>query len=273
MIKKKAVQVTKHIICIILCLIVIMPFYMVLINSFKPKAEAAKMTLALPTEWHFETYLEVIDDGNLIQGFLNSLTYAGIATVVGVLGCAMAAFVMARNRTKINSFLYYFIICGLFFPVNYVTLVRVLQTFQLANTKPGIIIAFISSMIPFCVFTIRNFVSSIPVELDEAAVIDGCGPLTLFFRVIAPLMKPTLVTCFILQFMGIWSDFMTPLYLSNSSKLYPMTMAVYQFFGKNKNAWNAVFADIILTCIPVVIVYLIGQKYIVGGMTTGGVKE
>lgn len=271
--QKRIGSVCKHVVCIALSLIVIMPFYMVLINSFKPKMEAAKMSLALPTEWHFETYLEVIKDANLIEGFLNSLTYAGISTVVGVIGSAMAAFVMARNKTKFNNFMYYFVICGLFFPVNYVTLVKVLQMFNMMNTRTGIIIAFTSSMIPFCIFTIRNFVSSIPVELDEAAVIDGCGPVRMFFKVVAPLMKPTLVTCFILQFMGVWSNFMTPLYLSSSSKLYPMTMTVYQFFGKNKNWWHYVFADIVLTCIPVIIVYMIGQKYIVGGMTSGGVKE
>lgn len=120
---------------------------------------------------------------------------------------------------------------------------------------------------------LRNFVISIPVELDEAAVIDGAGPLSLFFKIIMPLMKPTLVTCFILQFMTVWSDFLTPLYLSSKSKLFPMTMAVYQFFGKNKSYWNYIFADIVLTCIPVIIVYMIGQKYIVGGMTSGAVKE
>ena len=95
----------------------------------------------------------------------------------------------------------------------------------------------------------------------------------LFFKVIMPLLKPTMVTCFILQFMGVWSDFLTPLYLSSKSKMFPMTMAVYQFFGKNKSYWNYIFADIVLTCIPVVIVYMIGQKYIVGGMTSGAVKE
>lgn len=82
-----------------------------------------------------------------------------------------------------------------------------------------------------------------------------------------------MVTCFILQFMTVWSDFLTPLYLSSKSRLFPMTMAVYQFFGKNKSYWNYIFADIVLTCIPVIIVYMIGQKYIVGGMTSGAVKE
>ena len=117
--KKTVSNVLKHLVCISLCIVVILPFYMVFINSLKPKAEAARMSLALPTEWHFETYLEVIEEANLVQGFFNSLTYAGISTTIGVLGCAMAAFVMARNKTKINNFLYYFVICGLFFPIIY----------------------------------------------------------------------------------------------------------------------------------------------------------
>lgn len=265
--------VVKHIICIFLCLLIIMPFYMILINSFKSKSESARMSLSLPTVWHFDTYLHVIRDANLVESFFNSLLYSTVSTVIGVIACAMAAFVISRNKTKLNQFFYYFIISGLFFPVNYVTLVKILRIFQLVDTKTGIIVAFTSSMIPFCIFTIRNFVSSIPMELDEAALIDGCGPVRMFFSIIAPLMKPTLATCFILQFMGVWTNFMTPLYLSSKGDLFPMTMTVYQFFGKNKSMWNYVFADLVLTCIPVIIVYLVGQKYIMGGMTAGGVKE
>ena len=230
-----------------------------------------------PEQPLFNVGLTCIDDlvntNDPRQGFSNSLLYALVATTLGVVLCAMAAFVMCRKRTRLNVFLYYFVLCGLFFPVNYVTLVRVLSTLHLNDTRQGIIMVFTSAMIPFCVFTIRNFVVSVPVELDEAAVIDGAGPISLFFKIIMPLLKPTMVTCFILQFMGVWSDFLTPLYLSSKSKMFPMTMAVYQFFGKNKSYWNYIFADIVLTCIPVVIVYMIGQKYIVGGMTSGAVKE
>lgn len=271
--RKIIVSIVKHALCIILGLMVVLPLYMVLINSFKTKGEAARMSLKLPTEWVFSNYTDVIEKAKLVQGFSNSLIYALVATGIGVIICAMAAFIMCRKRTKLNNFLYFFVLCGLFFPINYVTLVRVLQSFHLTNTRTGIIVTFLSAMIPFCVFTIRNFVLSVPVEMDEAAVIDGIGPVGLFFKIIMPLLKPTLVTCFILQFMGVWSDFLTPLYLSSTSKLFPMTMAVYQFFGRNTNNWQYIFADIVMTCIPVIIVYMIGQKYIVGGLTSGAVKE
>lgn len=271
--KQRVFNILKYIFCIICCLVVLVPIAIAVINSFKDKAGAARMELSLPKVWHFENYTEVIEKGNLVQGFLNSLLYAFASTGIGVLCCSMAAFVLGRRKTKTNNFLFYFILCGLFLPVNYVTLVKVLTSLHLINTKPGIILTLLGSMIPFCIFVIRNFVSSIPLEMDEAAVVDGAGPVSLFFRIVMPMMKPVLSTCFILQFMGIWSDFLTPLYLSNSSKLYPMTMAVYQFFGRSKNYWNLIFADIILTIIPVLIVYIIGQKQIIGGMTSGAVKE
>lgn len=267
---KKALQ---QMVCFGLSIIVIAPFYLVLVNSFKTKSEAARLNLSLPTEWIFSNYIEVIEKGKLLRGFTNSIAYASVSTTVGVLICAMAAFVLARNKTAINSFIYYFILCGMFFPVNFVTLLKVFQWFGIDNTRGGIIIKFTAAMIPFCVFTIRNFVLSVPIEMDEAAIIDGASSGDLFFKIIMPLMKPVMVTCFILQFMGVWSDFLTPLYLSGSSKLFPMTLAVYQFFGKNSSYWNYIFADIILTCIPVIVVYMLGQRYIVSGMTSGAVKS
>ncbi len=271
--RKLLQRIGKQIVCLVLSAIVIAPFYLVLVNSFKTKSEAARMSLALPARWMFANYIEVIEKGRLLQGFFNSMIYALTSAALGVGLCAMAAFVLDRRPTRWNRFLYYFVICGLFFPVNYVTLVRVFQVLRLTDTRKGIILTFMSAMVPFCVFTIKSFVRSVPTEMDEAAVVDGAGPVSLFFLVIAPLLRPVLVTCFILQFMGVWSDFLTPLYLSGKSRLFPMTMAVYQFFGKNTSHWNYIFADIVLTCMPVVIVYLLGQKYIVSGMTQGAVKE
>ena len=272
MTRRKVITVLKQLLCIFLSLIVIAPLYLVVVNSFKTKNEAARMNMSLPREWVFSNYADVIQKADLVTGFLNSLLYALAATTAGVVLCAMASYVLSRRRTKLNNFIYYFFICGLFFPVNYVTLVRVFHWLNLTNTRLGIILVFTSAMIPFCVFTIYSFVESVPKELDEAAVIDGAGPVRMFFQVIFPLLKPTLFTCFILQFMGVWNDFLTPLYLSSKSKLFPMTMSVYQFFGRNSSSWNYVFADIVLTVLPVIVVYSIGQRYIIGGVTSGAVK-
>ena len=270
--KRRVEMILKQALCLFLSLLVLAPMYLVVVNSFKTKNESARMNLSLPKEWLFSNYVDVFQKANLLGGFLNSMLYALVSTTVGVLLCSMAAYVLSRKRTKLNNFIYYFMICGLFFPVNYVTLVRVFHWMNLTNTRIGIILVFTSAMIPFCIFTIYSFVETIPRELDEAATIDGARPTGLFFRVILPLLKPTLMTCFILQFMGVWNDFLTPLYLSSKSKLFPMTMSVYQFFGRNGSYWNYVFADIVLTIIPVIAVYAIGQRYIIGGVTAGAVK-
>lgn len=270
--KIKPSSIIKQIVCILLTLIVLVPCYMVVINSFKTRSESARMNLRFPDVWQFSNYLDVIQKANLLKGLLNSLLYAGVATFLGVMLCAMASFVLSRNRTKINNFIYYFIICGLFFPVNYVTLVRVFQWFHLTNTRLGIVVVYTAMMIPFCVFTIYSFVETVPKSMDEAAILDGASPLQMFFMVAAPMMKPTLVTCFILEFMGVWNDFMTPLYLSTKSNLFPVTMSVYQFFGRNTSYWNMIFADIVMTVIPVLIIYAVGQKYLVSGTNAGAVK-
>jgi len=147
-----------------------------------------------------------------------------------------------------------------------------MQVTHLINTKIGVIILYAALQVPFSVFLIYGFVDTIPRELDEAAIIDGCRPPQLFLLVILPLLKPVLVTAGILNFLNIWNDFMIPLYYLNSSANWPMTLAVYNFFGQYQSSWNLVSADILLTIIPVVVIYLLGQRFIIAGMTSGSVK-
>ena len=147
-----------------------------------------------------------------------------------------------------------------------------MQATQLINTRQGMVILYSAMNIPLSVFLIYGFIETIPRELDEAAIIDGCGPARLFFLIILPLLTPVLVTAAILSFLNVWNDFLFPLYYLNSSSNWPMTLAVYNFFGQYQQNWNLVSADIILTILPVVIVYLAGQRFILSGLTSGAVK-
>ena len=149
---------------------------------------------------------------------------------------------------------------------------KVMQMFHLVNSRFGIILLYAAINIPLSLFLSYGFIGTIPREIDEAAVIDGCRPHQLFIRVILPLLKPILSTLFVLNFMAVWNDFTMPLYFLNNSGKWPMTLAVYNFFGAFENAWNLVSADIILTLIPVLIVFILVQKYIVGGISSGSVK-
>ena len=156
--------------------------------------------------------------------------------------------------------------------MNYVSLMKVMQLTMLNNTQIGICLLYAAMQIPFTIFLMYGFIGTVPRELDEAGIIDGCSPLSLFFRIVFPLLKPIIVTTIVLTFMNTWNEFITPLYYLSNSDLWPMTLAVYNFFGQFDTSWNLVCADIVLTSLPVVIIYLVGQKYIISGMTTGAVK-
>jgi len=261
-----------HAVSIVASLIAIIPVYLVGVNALKSASQASSMGVEFPTELHLENFATVIDQGKLIDSFFNSMLYAGGAATLATFFAAVAAFTLSRNRTRLNRALYFFLIMGIALPVNFFTLTKILQITHLINTKPGIIILYATLQIPFAVFLIYGFIQSIPRELDEAATIDGCGPIQLFFRIIAPLLTPVLVTTFILSFLNTWNDFTMPLYYLNSTSNWPMTLAVYNFFGQFKQSWNLVSADILLTIIPVIVIYLAGQRFILSGMTSGAVK-
>jgi raffinose/stachyose/melibiose transport system permease protein len=214
----------------------------------------------------------VISTGKLATSFFNSLVYATGSTLIGTLLAAMAAFVLSRDRSRLNRFLYFFIILGIALPANYFTLTKVMQVTTLINTRAGMILLYAAGQIPFAVFLIYGFLETVPRELDEAAVIDGCGPLQLFFRIIIPLLTPVLVTVAVLSFLGAWNNFIMPLYYLNNTANWPMTLSVYNFFGQYQQSWNLVSADILMTVLPVILVYLAAQRYILSGMTAGAIK-
>lgn len=265
-------HVLANVITTAVSLIVVIPVVVLLLNSFKTQGESNSMSLSLPKNWVTENYATVIEQGKLISSFFNGLLYAMCSVMIIVVFVSAAAYVISRNRKGINNFLYYFIISGIAIPINNVALMKVMQMFHLVNSRFGIILLYAAINIPLSLFLSYGFIGTIPREIDEAAVIDGCRPHQLFIRVILPLLKPILSTLFVLNFMAVWNDFTMPLYFLNNSGKWPMTLAVYNFFGAFENAWNLVSADIILTLIPVLIVFILGQKYIVGGISSGSVK-
>ena len=270
--KKKAVNILKNILAWVISLIMLIPLALIVVNAFKGDSEAMSLTLSLPKTWVFSNFTTVIEKGKLVRSFLNSFLYAGSATVIAVVLGAMAAYVFSRRRDRVNNSVYMYMVLGIVIPINYVALMKVMQVTQLNNSVPGLILLYVATQLPFTVFLIYGFVSKVPVDLDEAAVIDGCGPFRLFFNIILPMLKSSIVTAAVLCFLNTWNEFVMPLYFLNSSEKWPMTLAVYNFFGQYSKSWNLICADILLTCLPVIIMYLVCQKYIVGGQTAGAVK-
>jgi len=265
-------RLSAHSAAMLVSLIMVIPVYLIVTNAFKSAAQASSMGMDLPAALNLENFSTVIDKGKLATSFLNSVLYATSSTILATLFAAMAAYVLSRNPTRLNRFVYFFLIMGIALPINFFTLTKIMQITHLINTKGGIIILYAATQIPFSVFLMYGFIDSVPRELDEAAIIDGCGPVQLFVRIILPLLTPVLVTTGLLNFLGVWNDFLLPLYYLNNSANWPMTLAVYNFFGQYQQSWNLVSADILLTILPVIVLYLVGQRFILSGLTTGAVK-
>ena len=264
--------IVRNLLAWAIAMLVIVPMALIVINAFKPDGEALSMSMKLPSHWVISNFNTVIEKGKLGRSFINSLTYAGLATVITVLLGSMAAYVFSRRRNGGFAALYMYVILGMVIPVNYVALMKIMQVTRLNNTQLGIILLYVAMQTPFTVFLIYGFVSKLPVELDEAAVLDGCGSCRLYFNIIFILLKPALVTAIVLCFLNTWNEFIMPLYFLNSSEKWPMTLAIYNFFGQFQTSWNLICADVLLTCLPVIILYVACQRYIVGGQTAGAVK-
>jgi raffinose/stachyose/melibiose transport system permease protein len=270
--KKIAKSIFLNILAWLLSLIVLVPFLVIIINSLKTSGEATVLTLTLPRKLMFENYLIVFEQGKLGTSYLNSIFHSVASTLLLVVLVAFAAFVLSRSQTKLNKFIYFFLILGITLPLNYIPLMTVMKTLGLINTHLGMILLYTGMGIPISLFIACAFVGTIPRDMDEAAVIDGCNAYSLFFRVIVPLLIPVLVTVFVLNFMAVWNEFTAPLYFLNSVDKWPVTLAVFNFFGQYSASWNLVSANIVLTSIPVLIVFFLGQRFIVGGLTSGAVK-
>jgi raffinose/stachyose/melibiose transport system permease protein len=262
----------NHIVAGITGFIVCVPIYLVFVNSLKTRPEASSMGVGLPAIPQWDNYATVIEEGKLAGAFFNSLLYSIGATAICVTLAAMAAYVLARHRSRTHRILYLVLIMGIAMPTNFVTLMQVMQWTNLINTQLGIMLLYAAMQIPFSVFLIYAFMGRLPRELDEAALMDGCTPLRAFFRVIFPLLTPVLVTLSVLSILNIWNEFLMPLYFLNSSSAWPMTLAVYNFFGQFQSDWSLVSADVVLTIVPVIVIYIVAQRWILSGMGAGAVK-
>jgi raffinose/stachyose/melibiose transport system permease protein len=253
-------------------ILVVVPFLMMVLGSFKDAREAAEMSIALPSVWHFENYAQVFARANILRAMRNSIVITFLSVAVTVLAASTAAFYFGRvggRRARVISNLFYL---GLIAPPAIVTSIKLLQFLGISGTYLGVILVFSAMNIPFAVFLIAGLVKTIPRELDEAAVIDGCSPAGLFFRVVFPLLAPVVATASIVVFMAVWNSFMIPLYFLNQSTKWTMPLTVYGFFGQFLSDWHLVFTDLLLTAAPVNVVYAVAQKYIIEGIATGAVK-
>ena len=242
---KKYGDIFRSALGLILSLFMLVPFIMIVLNSFKTKKESAELGLRFPKQWNFLENYSVVMSSGILHAFRNSCFVTCLSVLLIILVSAIAAFVLQRRGTKLSKKLITFF---------------------------GAAAVLTAANIPLGIFLYIGALKSISRDIDEAAILDGCDSLSLFFFVIFPLLKPMTVTLFILTFMNIWNDFGTTIYFLNTSENYTLPLTIYNFFSTHSSDWNLVFTDVVLVSLPIVILYFSAQKQIMSGMTSGAVK-
>ena len=270
--KEKTLNKILEIILWVIAIAWLIPFVLVILCSLKERTEAGLFQLSFPATWLWENYKVVWEEGDILKGFLNSILISVPTVLITVLTSAMMSFWLARVKNKISKVIYVFVILGLTLPLTIVTTFVLLKDIGLLNTHLGVILVEASMQIPLTTFIMVGFMEGIPKELDEAAVIDGCGPHRMFWQIILPLLKPVIATTLILVLLNSWNDSQIPLYFLTDNSKWTMPLNIFKFSKFRYKEWNYIFGSVFLSTLPVLIAYLFGQKYIIDGMTAGSVK-
>ncbi|HEV7812131.1 MAG TPA: carbohydrate ABC transporter permease [Leifsonia sp.] len=252
----------------------LVPFIFVLLQAAKSPAEASNLAFSWPTQWQFfQNFWDTLNsnDGVIWRAILNStaLTVGSVVLMVAI--SAMAGYVLARKRSKWGPVVNFFVLAGLIVPPAVVPTIWVLQGLKLFGTMPGMILIETTFGLSFCILLFRAFVGNIPRELDEAAVLDGAGPVRLFLRVVLPLLRPVIVTVVVVQGVFVFNDFAGPLYFLPGDQV-TVQLALFTFSGQNLSFYNLLFMAIFLVTIPPLIAYIFFNRQIVSGITSGAVK-
>jgi raffinose/stachyose/melibiose transport system permease protein len=257
---------------VIYCLACLFPFLWSLMSSVKASDKILVYPFAPPTAWKWENYREAWVTANFALYFKNTALYSILATGTLVIITPMAAYVIARVKQSNILLLYYTL--GIMVPVHTILLPSYIfvRQLHLTNTRLSIILVYIAFNISMSVFILVGFMKSLPRELEEAAIIDGCSRTRTFFSIIFPLSKPGLATIGTLAFLNNWNDYLVPLIFLTSSKLKVITLGVQELKGIFVEDLGLITAGVVLSFVPVVVVYIIFQEQVIKGMTAGAVK-
>ena len=273
--RKKRTRLIGDIVGVVLTVVIfLIPFYFMFVQSIKSKKEANRLSIAWPKELHFENYLEVIKHGNyqLVTAFKNSAILT-LFTVLGLLVTgAMAGYVIQRRKGKLMTGIQSVIMLGLMIPASILPTIHMLQSMHIYKTMFSMVMIEIVLQTPFTIMLYRGFMASIPVDLEEAASIDGCTRWQIFTKVIFPLLKPIQATIIILVGVQTFNDFTNPLYFLPGAANTTVQLTLYNYKGQLGNSYNLLFADIIIITVPMLILFLFFNKRIVAGMVAGAVK-
>jgi raffinose/stachyose/melibiose transport system permease protein len=269
-------RIIRPIIIVVLIIVVIgIPLWLALITSAKSQGDSQLPDLSLPKTWHlFANYAQAFTEGNIPFALFGSLLVM-VPSVIGVLLFgSLAAWILARRGSRASAILYTLAISGIILPPAVVTMVLLLRELGLASTPQGTIFVYMGLYMSIVIFFITGFVRTIPIELEEAARLDGARPLRIFFTIIFPLLRPVIATATILVCLYIWNDVFYSFFVLGGGTFTTLPLNLYSVASSNlyENNWNLIFAYVVMMSLPLLVVFILAQRRIISGITGGAVK-
>ncbi len=260
---------------VVITIVFVVPFIFIFLTAAKPRAEAALFEFSWPSKFQLlENLRDVIafGDNRMLLALWNStLLTVGSVTLI-VLLSALVAFVMQRRADRTASVASTIMLAGLIIPPAVVPTIFLLQWIHLYKTLLGLIMVEVAFTMPFATLIFRAFMANIPRELDEAAIMDGASPGRVFFSIILPLLQPAIITVIVTSSVGIYNDFVGPLYFLPGAENVTAQLTLFSFMSQFSSQWNLLFADVVIITIPPLIMFMFFQRQIVSGMTAGAIK-
>lgn len=276
MVKQKKFHISNlptAIVGILAALLFLSPFYIIVVNSFKTKSELFSSTLSLPKSLMLDNFKDAYKELDFFTSLSHSLFITIVSVVLIIIFASMAAWMLERTKSKLSNFILMLFIASMIIPFQAVMLplIRFMGKLHLLNIG-GIIFMYLGFGASLSIFLYHGFLKSIPKELDEAAMLDGCSKFQTFWYIIFPLLKPMSATVAILNTVWIWNDYLLPSLVINNPNTLTIPLKTFFFFGEYTKQWNLALAGLILDIIPVVIFYFIAQKHILKSVTAGSIK-
>lgn len=267
--------IVTYVFLLIMALVFAMPMVFTLLSSVKTKVEIFSQPFSLPEVWKFSNYVEAWQGANMSRYFLNSLVQSAATVILLAVVASMASFMLARFNLKFNKFLMVFFMLGMMVPMHtvLVPVAYVIGALNLKNNIPALIMVYIAFNLPFSIMVTTNFMKGINKSLEEAALIDGATYGQIYRHVAIPLSIPALSTISIFNFLGAWNNILFPLLFINDKNLKPISLGLLNFNGERGSDYGPLMAAIVITVAVPLILYLLFQEKVEGGLAAGAVKE
>lgn len=273
-VKAKVFGVIKFVLMMIILFIFIAPFLLAFVNSLKARPEIISNPIKLPVEFNIANYIDAFNKMQFMSSIFNSIVITVFSVGVIVIFSATTAYYFVRVKNRFNETMFYIMVASMIIPFQaiMIPLVSIYGKLGLLNNKVTLIFMYLGFGTSLAVFMYHGFVKNIPLELEEAAMIDGCTRFQTFTRIVFPLLKPISMTIVTLDVLWIWNDFLLPSLILIKPANRTLPLSTFYFFGTYTVDYGLVMAGLMLTIIPVIILYLFLQKYIIAGVLQGSIK-